>query len=169
MDWTTVVIAVAGIAGTVLAPIITERMRREGVRQERLLTEGLEVYADLLRVTARLADNAMNWAAMPTAELEETDDAELDRTVSRVRVVASDEVLGWFLRLRKQVGEFNRLLVGEAQPHHRRVHQQGQADDDGTIRQRMALGELAEAIAESRRQIEAAIRNETRPGRGTAS
>src|SRR3954451_3548601 len=56
-------VALAGIAGTLFgtlsSPLLAERMRRESVRREALLNQRLSMYADLLRVTARVADNAM--------------------------------------------------------------------------------------------------------------
>jgi len=156
-------VAVAGIAGTLLgallAPVLTERMRRKGVRQEQLMGQCLDVYADLLRATARLADNAMTWSAIPLADLKETDDDELDRLMGRVRVVASEQVHDRFKALTKQLHEFNRLLL-EARPHHQRVRDAGEVDDTTSIKQRTTLGGVADKIVESHKQLEKAIRDE---------
>jgi len=82
----TVVVAIAGtLAAAVLAPFVTGRMSRKSARLDRLTTERIGAYADLLRATARLADNAMTWASLPLADLQETDDAEMNRIISRVR------------------------------------------------------------------------------------
>ncbi|MBM4511386.1 hypothetical protein GS425_13010 [Rhodococcus hoagii] len=45
-----------------------------------------------MKVTARLADNALTWSAIPPADLKETDSDELDAVISRARVVASENV-----------------------------------------------------------------------------
>lgn len=93
---TTAWVAIAGIAdtlvGTLLAPVLTERMRRKSTRAEQLRGERLKVYADLLRVTARVADNEMEWSLATACGLEETDDDELDQVISQARVVASKNV-----------------------------------------------------------------------------
>ncbi|WP_053204720.1 hypothetical protein [Jiangella muralis] len=57
-------VAIAGIAGTLIAPVLAERMRRKSARQEALMGHQLVAYADLLRATARLAGNATTWAAL---------------------------------------------------------------------------------------------------------
>ncbi len=87
-------VAVAGIIGTfasgIAGPALIERMRRESTRIEQVRAQRLAVYADLLKVTARLADNALTWSAIPPADLKETDSDELDAVISRARVVASE-------------------------------------------------------------------------------
>ncbi len=51
MDSTTLV-AIAGIAGTLLAPIIAGRMQRSLLRADRVLDRRLDAYVDLLRLAA---------------------------------------------------------------------------------------------------------------------
>jgi hypothetical protein len=103
-------VAIAGIAGTLvgalLAPIIAEKMRRKSARLERMAGERLEVYAELLRVTARIADNMLGWKAAPRAELKETDTEEFDRLTSRLHVVGSKDVYDKFEDLRSKLGPF---------------------------------------------------------------
>lgn len=156
---TTAWVAIAGIAGTLLAPILAEWMRRKSTRAEQLRAERLKVYADLLRVTARVADNAMNWSAMPLADLKETDDEELDQVLSQARVVASKKVYERFNELRRLASEFNRQLF-LARLYHQRIRNEGQADDAESIGQRMSLGAVADKMVEAYKQIESAIRNE---------
>lgn len=152
-------VAIAGIGGTLLAPTLTEWMHRKSDRIEQLRTNRLAVYADLLRVTARVADNAMTWSAIPLADLKESDSDELDRLVSQSRVIASDDVYRCFNEFSRQAGEFNRRLF-RAKLHHQRVRNAGEIDDTETIRQRMSLGSVADRMTESYKQIEAVIRCE---------
>lgn len=91
-SWSTVLIAGLGIAGTLLAPLLSERMRRRSVRQERLLAERMGVYADLLRAAARIAENSKRWASDPGLELQMTDDEELNIMQARLQVVGSKKV-----------------------------------------------------------------------------
>jgi hypothetical protein len=160
---TTARVAIAGIAatllGTLLAPVLAGRTHRKSVRAEQLRAERLKVYADLLRVTARVADNAMTWSAIPLAELKETGDDELDRVVSQARVVASKKVYACLGELMRLASEFNRQHF-EARIYHQRVHDEGHADDENSIKQRMSLGEIADKMVQSYKQIEAAIRDE---------
>jgi hypothetical protein len=86
-------LGIAGIAGTLigalLGPVLSERMRRNSVRTEQFSAQRLVIYADLLRVAARFADNAQTWAVHPLKELVENESEELDRLFSQVRVIAS--------------------------------------------------------------------------------
>lgn len=61
-------IAIAGIVATLLAGLLSPVLA--------------DLYADLLGVTARFADNATTWSVAPRAALKEIDDQELDRIVS---------------------------------------------------------------------------------------
>lgn len=156
---TTAWVAIAGIAGTFLAPLATERMRRKSARTDRLLTERIRLYADLLRVTARASDNAMMWSSIPLADLQETDEDELDRILSLARVVASKKVYTHLTGLWRQASDFNRQLTW-ARMHHQRVRDQGEVDDVQAIRERMSLGAVAGKLRESFKQLEAVIRSE---------
>lgn len=153
-----------GILGTLLAallpPLITEPMRRESNRREQVIAHQLDVYADLLKATARLADNAMTWAATPLADLNETANDELDRVISRARVVASKAVYLVLEDLTRNVHKFNRALVMEAQPHHQRVRAEGGADDVTGIQQRMELAGHADQLVADHKRLAAAIRSE---------
>jgi hypothetical protein len=163
VDWTTFAIAVAGVAGTLVAPIFGERVRRSGVRREHLLTRQLDIYAELLEAGARFADNATTWSVHPLADLSETDDSKLDILVDKLRVVASNQVYDAFGDLRGLVHEFNGLLDG-ARSHHAGMRQeQGSVSDAVVIRQRMALADLATKVVESFKRLEGAIRKEMRP------
>lgn len=114
-------VAVAGIVGTVLAPLVLERMRRESARREHLLAHRTGAYADLLRVTAKLVDNAAQWAFTPTADLTQTDDEELNAIVARVRVVGSPRLFDKLKEFESETHKFNRLfsLVDAALPRER--------------------------------------------------
>ena len=162
---TTAWVALAGIGGTlaaaVLSPFVTERMHRENARRDRLMVHQIEAYADLLRATARLADNAMAWALSPLQDLKETDNEELDRLISRVRVVASDDVHQQLTELTRHALEFNRLLYF-AKLHRTRMDAAGEIDDPTSIQQRMSLGSAADKMIESHKQIEATVRKEMR-------
>ena len=155
-----------GILGTLLAallpPLITEPMRRESSRREQVVAHRLDIYADLLKATARLADNALTWSATPLADLTETADDELDRVISRARVVASTAVYHALEDLTRNVHKF-KALVMEAQPHHRRVRAEGGADDVTGIQQRMSLAELADQLIGDHKRLAAAIRSEIVP------
>jgi hypothetical protein len=160
---TTAWVAVAGIAGTLLgallAPILAEWMHRKSTRTEQLRAERLRVYADLLRVTGRVADNAMDWSAIPLADLKETDDDELNQVLSQARVVASKKVYTRLGELTRLAGEFNRQLF-PARIYHQHVREEGQIDDARSIAQRMSLGGVADKMVQSHKQIEAAVRDE---------
>lgn len=152
-------VAIAGIAATLLAgllsPVLAERMRRKSALLERL--SGL--YADLLGATACFADNAMNWSATPLADLKETDDQELDRIVNHVRVVGSRKVYQRFEEAKTQIHKFNRLL-SHAQDYHNQLRQEGDVDDQTSIQQRMALASVAEEIVKAHKELESIIRKE---------
>ncbi|MFM9368146.1 hypothetical protein [Streptomyces sp. Da 82-17] len=155
------IVGIAGtLLGTLLAPIAAERMRRKSVRAEQLVV----IYADLLRATARFADNARDSSTHPLAELKETEDEELDRLMSQVRVVASDSVHERINRLSSTIHEFNRLLVLEARPHHQRLREDGQAvDDEKSIQQRMSLSDIADRVVQAHKELESVIRAEMKP------
>ena len=125
------------------------------------MAQRLIVYGDLLRVTAKLVDNAMTWSSIPLADLKETDNDELDRVISQARVVASDAVYKHLDELGRSAGDFNRSLFA-AKLHHGNVRRQGEVDDGPAIRQRMALGATADKMKLSYQSILASVRAEMR-------
>lgn len=159
-----VLIAGLGITGTLLSPIITELVRRKSTRREQLTDRRLDVYADLLRVTARVVENAQTWSALPTEDLQENDPEELDRVIGQADVIASpkvDEVLREFSRL---AHAFHRNLVLEAQPYHQSLRREERSADDATaIQKRMNLGVIADQLREQRNRLRKHIRTEMKP------
>jgi len=153
---------VAGIGGTLFAPLATERMRRKSVRTEQLSAQRLAVYADLLRATALVVENAMTWSALPLADLKETNEDELNRLVSQTRVVASKKVYNTCKQLLGHAATFNREL-SEAKSYHRRIHDSGQVDDARSLRQRMSLASIATSLRESEKRLEDAARRDMKP------
>ena len=145
-----------------MAPLLSERMRRRSAHLDRLLGERVVAYADLLSASARLAESAMTWAAIPLADLQETyDDAELRRIISRVRVVASKDIYTHLDELSHHAHRFY-LMLHEARVQHQKVRDQGDVDTAQTIQQRSNLGGVAVEMATAHKQIEAAIRKELR-------
>ena len=61
-------VAIAGILGTLLSPIVAERMRRRSERQMRLHDERVTTYGELLAAVSQLTENAMTRAAIPLAD-----------------------------------------------------------------------------------------------------
>lgn len=165
MDSTTAV-AIAGIFGTVMAgalgPFIAEKMRRKSERDGRLLERRLDLYADMVRVAAKFADNVEIWGAAPLADLPDFDEDELNRIVSRIRVVGSDEMKAHVLDLMSCATDFYRPLVMEVRPHAEQLRKEGKADDTESIQQRMALADVATRAREVFRKIEATARADWR-------
>lgn len=149
----------AGLITTLLAPVVAEWMRRDSARRDRIETVRLDAYSNLLRVTARMTDNAMTWASIPLADLGETTTDELDRVIARATVVASRDVRTHMDQINRAAGEFNRRLY-EAKIKHRAVHNAGQVDDGTTIAQRLNLGSLADTLRTAHQELETAIRKE---------
>lgn len=158
-------VAFAGILGTLaaalLGPFVAEQMRRKSARLERLVVVRIDLYADLLRATARLVDNAATWSALPLADLEETDNEELNRLIGRVRAVASEQVYKSYQKLASRVHEFNRLLPDVKQHHHNLLESE-EVDDLMSIHLRMTLATIADAIRENHLELEDAVRAELR-------
>ncbi|MFE0130184.1 hypothetical protein ACFWY6_01080 [Streptomyces sp. NPDC059037] len=158
-SWTAIT-GIAGIAGTALAPIVVERMRRKSVRLEQLTGQRLAVYADLLRVTARIVDNADFWSSVPVADLEQADPNELDRVMSQVQVVASKDVQEAVKGFSSTVHEFNRKLDLIVRPYHEKLVGGEAVDSELAIRQRMDLGTLADAIRSGYKEVEKKVRSD---------
>ncbi len=62
---TTVLVAIAGIVGTLFAPVMGEVVRRKSPRKERLLELRLAAYAELLSVGARFRDLDVEIGRLP--------------------------------------------------------------------------------------------------------
>lgn len=158
---TTAWVAIAGIAGTLLgallAPVLAESMRRKSKRAEQLRAERLTVYADLLRVTARMCDNAMHWSENLDTDPQETDSDDLDRVFSQARVVASKKVYECFNTVRVFGIYFN-------QQRHRlylqRLNETGPDDDELSIAQREEWDARANRMWASYLKLQAAVREE---------
>lgn len=157
--WVGIAGLVTTLAAALVAPWLAERMRRESARREQIIAARLDIYADLLRVTARLADNAMTWSALPLADLKETDNDELDRVVARLRVVASHDVHTCLDQVSRLAGQFNRRLY-EAKIEHQAVRDEGNVDNTTTILHRVGLGEIADSLRAAHKELEAVIRKE---------
>jgi hypothetical protein len=161
---TEAIIAIAGIAGTLtgtlFAPLLAELMRRRSAKKDRQYGARMDVYSDLLEVTARLSDNASTWSAIPLADLKETDDAQLNRIMARVRTVASEKVKNRMAEISKVVHEFNRLLYYTREVQARR-NEGNFGDTRETIDTRMQLGALADRLRGLVTQLESDVRRET--------
>lgn len=144
-------IAIAGIIGTLLAPLLHEVVRRRSVRDHEVLVRRMDTYADLLQATARFADNAQTWSAIPLADLEETEDEKLNRLLSEVRVHGSKAVYASTKRLSSALQEFNRRLW-HARAQEVRMREAQEVDDVGSIRARMDAGKIADACWNSTRR-----------------
>jgi hypothetical protein len=141
--------------------MLTEQVRRRSSKQDRLLAARLELYTDLLEVAARLADNAMTWSALPSADLVETDNERLDRILARVRLLARDDVRSRMAQFSKVVHEFNPQLY-HARDVERLAQAEGAVGSAEAIRARMRLGDLADQLRALHHQLEAAVRKEVR-------
>ena len=159
----TTVIAVAGIAGTLLgtlaSPVVAERMRRSGARQDQLRVARLELYAEVLEVTARLADNAVTWSALPGADLTEVEDARLDRIVARVRTLASSDVRSHMTEMSSVINDFNRRLFA-ARNLERVAHEAGAVDSVPAAQARSQLADLADRLRTLFNQLEEDVRRD---------
>jgi hypothetical protein len=154
------IIAVAGIVGTLSAPVITELVKRRSAREDRQHDRRLAIYADLLHATAKTADNAQNWASVPLAELDQHDDEFLNRMLAQVRVVASAQVRDETLAFQHLAVAFHRGL-DEARLLHKRILDAGDGDTGEAIQSRVRLGKLAAELFEQFKQLEEAVRRET--------
>ena len=141
--------------------MVSEWMRRKSTRLDRLHEQQLNTYVDTLQATARFADNAREWSAIPLADLQEADDEELNRLVSRLRVVGSKKVYKQFSELTRQLHLFNRAL-SHAQDHHSSLRESSVVDNQTSIQQRMALADIADQIVGQHKKIERIVRDEMR-------
>jgi hypothetical protein len=80
------------LLGLVLGAFLNGYVRRKANREDRLETERLATYADLIRVTGRLTVDLEDLTRKPGRELPEGTDG-LESVMSRATVVASKRVL----------------------------------------------------------------------------
>lgn len=163
MDWTLVTLGVAGIAGTLTAPLVAGRVQRKAAKEDRVYAERIAVYVELLEVAGQLADNALTLSSIPLAELPEPADERMRAMFARLRVVGSDGVYKAAKEAADLSSRFYRDLVMSAAPAHRRVLQEGVVDTQETIKARMGLGGVADKMQQAVVALEAAIRSEMNP------
>ncbi len=157
--WAPTVVAVVAIIASFLSPLVTERMRRMSAREERLLTERLSVYGELLEAVGRIADNAQTWAAVPQASLDEPGQDELGRIDARVRVLGSEQVRADTEHFRIASIRFAQSLF-QARGVHDHRDAVGADETPETIRARMNLGTLAEDLWRLRVKVEESVRRD---------
>jgi hypothetical protein len=155
----TALVAIAGIIGTLLAPVVGELVRRKSTRKERLDDQRSEAYTHLLSAGVQFVDNAMNLASIPGADFPEPATDELNRLEGQIRLVASKSVRNLFQTFSDQLAKF-RAAQFQAQLHHQAVVKSGAADDAQGIQQRLELGRMAEAIRDTYHELEAAMRKD---------
>jgi len=91
-DWLGI-IAVAGFLGTLLAPIIAERMRRRSARDDRLMTERTAAYTDVMfEVVGIYARQRIREDGVQIVEDVDALAVRLDRVMSRAEIIASRTV-----------------------------------------------------------------------------
>jgi hypothetical protein len=160
-------VGIAGIGGTllgtVLGPSITEKMRRKSTRMEQVQQQRLALYGDLLRVTARLVDNAQTRAALPLADLPEPADDELDRLISQARVLAGEEVEKHLADLSRLISKIHRMLVMDVVPYHQKLRDEGKGDDGVAIQKRVQLAGPVEELVATYDRLRVTIRREMKP------
>jgi hypothetical protein len=120
--WAVIGSAAAGVLGVVAAivvPIVSEKMRRNGARDELLMTHKLVLYADLLKVARR----ALNDADHIRQVLRSNDpdgisenpftltDADLEDVLSRAHILTSEPVLAELKTFGKQWDDFTTIVT----------------------------------------------------------
>lgn len=160
-------VGLAGIAGTLLGtvsgPSITERMRRKSTRMEQVQEQRLAIYGDLLRVMARLVDNAQTRAAIPLADLPEPTDDELDRLISQARVLSGDKVEKHLDEVSRLLHKIHRTLVMDVVPYHQQLRAAGKGDDATAIQKRSQLAGSVNELVAAYRGLNKSIREEMKP------
>jgi hypothetical protein len=156
-------LGVAGIVGTLTAPLVAGRVQRKAAKEDRVYAERIAVYVELLEVSGQVADNFMTWSAIPLADLPEPETERMRAMYARVRVVGSDPVY----RAMKEVSDLTSQFVRDLLPArglHARVREDGTAvDTPETIKARMDLGKIADATTKAVMALEAAVRKEMSP------
>lgn len=160
-------VGIAGIAGTllgsVLGPSITEKMRRRSTRMEQVQQQRLALYGDLLRVMARLVDNAQTRTAIPLADLPEPEGEELDRLISQARVLAGDDVEKHLTEMSRLIHKIHRMLVMDVAPYHQKLRDEGKGDDGVAIQKRTQLAGPVDELIAAYGRLNASIRDEMKP------
>jgi len=155
----TTLVAIAGIAGTLLAPIIAGRMQRSLLRADRVLDRRLDAYVDLLEVAGHLHENAQTWSAVPLAKLQGPPVDRIRALDARVRVVGSDSVREAMDRVATLGSRFQRELFS-AQLEEARVQRENEGDSGKAVLARMGLGTLADEMTKAIEELESRIRAE---------
>lgn len=155
------ILGLAGIAGTLLSPIVAGRAQRANIREDRILDRRLSIYAELLEATQQLHDNAQTWSAVPLAELPEPPSERLRKVDAEVKVVGSDNVREAMRDAARLTIAFQRELF-TARLKAARVQRENLGDSPEAIRARMELGGIADELTPVLDKLEAAIRAEMR-------
>ncbi|AII03341.1 hypothetical protein C8E05_7169 [Rhodococcus wratislaviensis] len=154
---------VAGIVGTAVSPWITERLRSRNARRDQLVKLRLAIYADLLRMTARLAATATTSAASHPNDAGQIGGDGFDSLLGQAQVVASDDVYRRLNELSQLTETFNRHLVTAEQrpvfPHRQHLHD-GALNDPLRLQHRRTLTDIAGGIAVAHGRVQDAIRHE---------
>lgn len=107
----------------------------------------------------------MDWSATPLAELKETDPAELDAIMARVRVVGSSAVYDLIDKFTKRTLEFYRRLdhsrhqhLGESLANATGVNAAQKQQD--ALQARMAAGQAADELRSLYKELLKAVRSE---------
>jgi hypothetical protein len=138
----TTVVAVAGIAGTlaasIISPLVAGKNQRRTLREEHRIT----AYADLLKAARQLHSNAETWKSDPYTDLEEPSTDDIRSMEAWVRLLGSDPVVSATSKvaeIRSQIDEARR-----AEP------------------EREALASLAAEMTDAVQRLEFAVRSETK-------
>jgi hypothetical protein len=156
-------VAVVGILGTLaaglLGPWIGGKAQRSALREDRLLDSKLVAYSDLLETARQYRDDAHLYAAVPSLDLKPPDPDRLRANAAQVRVVGSDKIVALADEVAALMNNYWRGLF-DAIEAKQRAQREGHADTDEAIRARLALADIAQAITEVVKELEAAIRAE---------
>ena len=141
-------VAIAGIAGTLIAPVVGELARRKSTRKQQLNDRRLEAYADLLSVGVWFVDYTRNVASMPGADLPKPDANELNRLDGQIRLVAGKSVRNHSKTFTEQLAKFSAAQF-KAEFYRKAISNSSDsvADDAQAIEQRMELGRMADEIS----------------------
>jgi type II secretory pathway pseudopilin PulG len=162
----TVVLAIAGIAGTLLAailsPLVAGRVQRKARKAELMMKQRLSAYTDLLEICRYVRDNLQTRATFPLAnDIDDPSVEDLRRIEARIRVAGSDRVREAMNRVSNLASRFGADLF-PAQLQARRAQLEELGDTEDTIRARFHLGGIADEVANAVNDLEAVIRKETR-------
>lgn len=151
-------IAAAGIAGTLLSPVIAGRAQRTALREERILDRRLDAYIDLLETARHLHENAQTWSAIPLAQLEEPPGERLRLIDARIRTVGSKKVFDAMHEVARLLARFQRDLWPARLRHQR--DEQAKTLSVEAVAARVGLGGIADEITSALEKLESTIRKE---------